>query len=215
MLTFAIGDVHGSFHSLRRLLLKCAAHESSRAHKFIFLGDYIDRGPDSREVVEFLIRFQFLNPSRVICLCGNHEDALLRKRTASDLTLWLANGGVSTLASYNVISPDELPKKHIDWFRSLPTFHDDGKRFFVHAGAAPDRALAAQLRHDLLWIREPFLSSKNDFGRLVVHGHTSVPGLPDLRSNRLNLDTGAVFGGPLSAAVFDDESVSPLGYLQI
>jgi serine/threonine protein phosphatase 1 len=99
--------------------------------------------------------------------------------------------------------------------RSLRLSYDDGRRFFVHAGIDPERPLDAQDDFDLVWIREPFLSDGRDYGRLVVHGHTPLPdGTPDLRSNRLNLDTGAGFGGPLTAAVFSDDSTPPIGFLQ-
>jgi len=96
----------------------------------------------------------------------------------------------------------------------VPTFHDDGKRFFVHAGVHPARPLDQQDEHDLLWIRKPFLSSEKDFSRLVVHGHTpTTNGLPDQRRNRLNIDTGAVFGRPLTAAAFIDETIEPVKFL--
>ena len=104
---------------------------------------------------------------------------------------------------------------HVDWLRALPLSYDDGRRFFVHAGVNPGAPLDAQDDFDLLWIREPFLSHGGDYGRLIVHGHTPLAdGIPDLRGNRLNLDTGAVFGGPLTAAVFDDAQTEPIGFLQ-
>lgn len=92
--------------------------------------------------------------------------------------------------------------------------HDDGMRFFVHAGVHPDRPLDQQNEHDLLWIRKPFLTSTEDFGRLVVHGHTPTEnGVPDQRPNRLNIDTGAVYGRGLTAAVFIDETIRPVKFL--
>jgi serine/threonine protein phosphatase 1 len=127
---------------------------------------------------------------------------------------WLRNGGTATLYSYRVPGPIQLPRQHIEWFRSLPTFHDDGKRFFVHAGVHPARPLDQQDEHDLLWIREPFLSSGKDFGRLIVHGHTPIPsGVPDQRPNRQNIDTGAVYGRALTAAVFIDDNIEPVRFL--
>jgi serine/threonine protein phosphatase 1 len=99
--------------------------------------------------------------------------------------------------------------------RALRLSYDDGRRFFVHAGVDPRKPLAEQEAVDMLWIREPFLSDTRGYGRLVVHGHTPMTaGAPDLRGNRLNLDTGAVFGGPLSAAAFDDTQTAPLVFLQ-
>jgi serine/threonine protein phosphatase 1 len=99
--------------------------------------------------------------------------------------------------------------------RSLPVGYDDGRRLFVHAGIDPERPLADQDRSDLIWIREPFLSAIGDYGRLVVHGHTPLESdRPDVRSNRVNIDTGAVFGGPLTAAVFAEGEVKPVAFLQ-
>ena len=95
------------------------------------------------------------------------------------------------------------------------THHDDGRRFFVHAGIDPARPLDRQNRHDLLWMREPFLSDPRDYGRFIVHGHTPIKGgQPDLRVNRVNIDTAAVLGGPLTAAVFDEVQTAPIGFLQ-
>lgn len=215
MLTFAIGDIHGCSRLLEQLVAKCADLGNGRKSKYVFLGDYIDRGPDSRGAIDFLIRFQSIDPDRTICLCGNHEDFLLRNYSPDDLTLWIDNGGASTLESYSVNSPGELPASHINWLRDLPAYHDDGKRFFVHAGISPERPLNSQRRDDLLWIREPFLSSTKQYERLIVHGHTPTAGnLPDLKANRLSVDTGAVFGGPLTAAVFDDSRLEPVTFVK-
>src|ERR1700689_3981861 len=129
--------------------------------------------------------------------------------------LWLAQGGLATLESYRVTEPRDLPRAHVDWLRALPLSHDDGRRFFVHAGVNPGTPLEAQDHYDLLWIREPFLSHRGDYGRLIVHGHTPLAdGVPDLRDNRLNLDTGAVFGGGAPAAVFDHAQTDPIGFQQ-
>jgi serine/threonine protein phosphatase 1 len=103
----------------------------------------------------------------------------------------------------------------VAWLRALRLHYDDGKRFFVHAGIDPDKPLDAQSDHDLIWIREPFLSDARDHGRLIVHGHTpQSDGMPDFRGNRLNLDTGAVYGRALTAAAFGNGRRNPLGYLQ-
>ena len=108
-----------------------------------------------------------------------------------------------------------MPGAHVHWLRSLPLSYDDGRRFFVHAGIDPDKRFNAQQDHDLFWIREPFLSDRRDHGRLIVHGHTPINGRkPDLRANRLNIDTGAVFGGPLTAAVFGDAEIKPITFVQ-
>jgi serine/threonine protein phosphatase 1 len=213
--TYAIGDVHGCLDQLQRLVELCERDAGAQKIKFVFLGDYIDRGPDSRGVVEFLIDLQTWSPDEIVCLMGNHEAMLLAAiDDEANEPHWLRNGGGETLDSYRTPSPVDIPRKHIEWLRSLPKSHDDGIRFFVHAGVHPDRPLDQQNEHDLLWIREPFLSSTKNFGRLVVHGHTPLPdGVPDQRPNRLNIDTGAVYGRALTAAVFTDETTAPERFL--
>ncbi len=212
---YAIGDVHGCLELLQRLVGLCARDTGDEEPIFVFLGDYVDRGPDSRGVIDFLIDLQTRLPDQVICLKGNHEDLLLAAFDyEGNEQNWLRNGGIQTLESYRIVTPIDIPLQHIAWLGALPAFHDDGKRFFVHAGVHPSRPLDRQDEHDLLWIREPFLSSDKDFGRLVVHGHTpTASGLADQRANRLNLDTGAVYGRALTAAVFDDEVTAPLRLL--
>ncbi len=183
---------------------------------FVFLGDYIDRGPESSGVIRYVIDLQSRLRDRVIALKGNHEEIALGVvdgTTPADY--WFAQGGAATLRSYGVDSAQALPGAHVDWLRSLPLSYDDGRRFFVNAGIDPEKPLDAQHQRDLLWIREPFLSDERDYGRLIVHGHTpSATGTPDLRSNRLNVDTGAVFGGPLTAAVFVAAETKPIAFLQ-
>jgi diadenosine tetraphosphatase ApaH/serine/threonine PP2A family protein phosphatase len=220
----AIGDVHGQVRKLELLLGLCEAQVGPDA-RLIFIGDYVDRGPDSQAVVTLLIDLQRRKPSQVLCLPGNHEAVVLaaaqnrmhRLPGGIDTAAWLSpqGGGLQTLESYGVQHASQLPREHLDWMGTLPLFYDDGKRFFAHAGILPGRALAEQEEDDLLWIREPFLSYSGSFyGRLVVHGHTPIAArVPDLRANRLNLDTGAGYDGPLTAAVFDDRTRDPLAFL--
>jgi serine/threonine protein phosphatase 1 len=151
------------------------------------------------------------------CLTGNHEDLALNAiDDPAEIDLWVVrNGGDKMLASYGVTRPSELPADHVAWLRALLTHHDDGLRFFVHAGIDPERPLDRQDRHDMLWMREPFLSDPRDFDRFIVHGHTPLRGgKPDLRTNRVNIDTAAVLGGPLTAAVFDESAAAPVEFLQ-
>ena len=213
-LTFAVGDIHGCLDKLDRLLAACAAHAGARPARYVFLGDYIDRGPHSRGVIDRLMAEQAAQPGTVVCLRGNHEQmAVDAHASARAVPLWLANNALSTLRNYDGrrISPE-----HLAWLNALPFCHDDGLRFFVHAGIDLTVPLAAQTPEVMVWMREPFLSDCDtvDCGRFIVHGHTPVPGgSPDLRRRRVNLDTAAVMGGPLTAAVFDDTQAPPLAFL--
>jgi serine/threonine protein phosphatase 1 len=215
-LTYAIGDIHGSLDKLERLLLRCEENAADRSFKFVFLGDYIDRGPQSAGVLDCLLNLHSRLGERVVVLKGNHEAMALDVIDGiTPLRLWFAQGGAETLVSYGDVRPGLLPSAHVDWLRNLRLSYDDGRRFFVHAGIDPEKPLDAQEEQHLLWIREPFLSDSRDYGRLIVHGHTPVmTGEPDFRGNRLNVDTGAVFGGPLTAAVFDEVSTPPLAFLR-
>ena len=213
-LIIAIGDIHGCRAMLASLLQRCFRYAGGRPTRLVFLGDYIDRGPDSRGVVETLIGLQHEMRDRVVCLRGNHEVLLLEALAKDDMGLWLFNGADTTLASYGVDHVAALPPEHLVWYAALKPSLDDGRRFFVHAGIDPDRPLDDQREHDLVWIREPFLSRERDYGRLIVHGHTPQrTGKPDLRRWRLNLDTAAVYGGRLTAAVFNDEQLGPIAFL--
>jgi serine/threonine protein phosphatase 1 len=214
--TYAVGDIHGCLDKLKSLIAACRQHADGRDMRLVFLGDYIDRGPESAGVVRFVLTLQTEAPDRVITLKGNHEAWAVGVADGDmQARIWLLNGGGATLRSYGVTDARELPPAHLQWMRSLRLTHDDGRRLFVHAGVDPRRPLDAQREEDLLWIREPFLDDDRDYGRLIVHGHTPLEdAVPDLRPNRLNLDTGAVFGGRLSAAVFDDAQTEPIAVLQ-
>jgi serine/threonine protein phosphatase 1 len=214
LLTFAIGDVHGCFDKLHSLLQFCDSARSGRAARYILIGDYIDRGPDTRRVVDLLMHKQLGRAGQFICLRGNHEQMLLaaarQDRSDRDLMGWWANGGEQTLDSYGCDDPSSLPASHLGWIGTLPLKVNDQKRLFVHAGIRPGISIAGQSEADLLWIREPFLSSEIPHNSFVVHGHTPTKsGLPDLRPNRVNIDTGACFGGELTAAAFTEEQVGP------
>lgn len=154
-----------------------------------------------------------------VCLRGNHEEMLIRAasgdRSDRDLMTWWGNGGEATLKSYGVDDPSDLPVEHLAWMRSLRRETSDDHRMFVHAGIRPGVPLSSQSDEDLLWIREPFLSSEEDHGILVVHGHTPTCNRqPDVRLNRVNIDTGACFGGPLTAAVFVRDEVLPMFFIE-
>jgi len=220
---YAIGDVHGRLDLLTRLHALIAADAADAPvdrRVIVYLGDYIDRGPDSRGVIESL-----LQPPRAgfehVHLFGNHEDFLLQFLEHAEVGLhWGAYGGLATLASYGVRPPsgfapfaadfetarralsDKMPSAHLDFLRGLKLTHTEGGYLFVHAGVKPGVALSDQQAEDLLWIRDEFLNSADDFGACVVHGHTIVE-TPEQHANRIAIDTGAFATGRLTALVLD------------
>lgn len=212
MLTFAIGDIHGCLAELDELLDRISRYPGVRpdSHRVVFLGDLVDRGPHSMEVVQRIMDMQAAAPSAVVALKGNHEDMI----TSDDREHWLSKGGDAALRSYQD-HPDVF-EDHKNWLRQLPTFFDDGLRYFVHAGVDPELPLERQDDKTRMWIRRPFLDAQADYGRLIVHGHShrhkvwTVAELP----NRIGVDTGCGFGGPLTAAVFNETTVRPIGYIR-
>ena len=161
---YAIGDVHGLLRALCRLIAECERDADGRPMRLVFIGDYIDRGPNSRGVVDYIMNLQSRLAENAICLMGNHEALALSAIDDLNTENWILNGGDMTLRSYGVSSALELPAAHVAWLRSLRLAFDDGLRFFVHAGINPAKPLDRQDRHDLLWIREPFLSVQPDYG---------------------------------------------------
>jgi serine/threonine protein phosphatase 1 len=130
-LTYAIGDIHGCLDKLRSLLLHCENHAGGRPVTFVFVGDYIDRGPQSCAVIDYLIDLKARHGERVVTLMGNHEAmALAVIDGVGPERLWFAQGGLATLASYGIAEPHELPRSHVDWLRALRLSYDDGARFF-------------------------------------------------------------------------------------
>jgi len=202
---YAIGDIHGEMALLdglhRRILDDAATRDGNKLA--VYLGDYIDRGPDSRGVVETLMAGALPFPS--VFLMGNHEDLCL----GADVRHWYANGGRQTEASYE----GPVPDAHKAWMRRLALSHRVGKWFFVHAGVDPRRALDDQDPETMLWIRGRFLDYAGPMpdGVTVVHGHTPTD-VPEIRANRIGIDTGACYGGALTCAVLTDRLE---GFLQV
>ncbi len=193
----AVGDIHGRLTKLTGLLAKIAPRSDDR---MVFLGDFVDRGPDSFEVVELITRFKEEFP-KTILLRGNHEDLIVSffmgNMSQNARELWQkTDGGDQTLASYR--RHGSYLKDHRDFYESLPFFWETEQYFFCHAGVRPGIALDKQKNSDLLEIREPFLSSREDFGKIIVHGHDIVE-KPTILPNRINIDTGAGRYGPLTA----------------
>lgn len=206
--TCVIGDIHGCHTSLTLLLHKVL----HRADTLVFLGDYVDRGSHSKEVVATVLSLQQTH-GRVITLMGNHDFLFLQYLTGQDDPLFLEVGGRQTLASYG-LSPstprDEIvrivPPAHLAFFRSLPLFWEDPHAIYVHAGLQPDRHLSQQTQQWCLWAREQFIHTAYDFGKPVVFGHTVFKD-PLLTSDRMGIDTGAVFGGRLTALLLPDREL--------
>lgn len=214
----AIGDIHGRHDLLAALLHRLdieLGEDRTGGRRLIVLGDFIDRGPDSRKVIDILRRGSEASP-RIKVLLGNHE-ALLLDAVAGDATAqrqWMKYGGVATLASYGLEPPrdgeagaafafrlaDRLGEDLIEWLRDLPLSVAYGDYFFCHAGIKPGVPLDRQARSDLLWIRNAFTGDGRDHGGIIVHGHSEVDAV-ELRPNRINLDTGAYRSGRLSAVV--------------
>ena len=217
---YAVGDIHGRDDLLEQLGLlihEDAYRRQAPRNVVVYLGDYVDRGGKSREVIERLLRAP-LPGFESVHLKGNHEDIMLR--FLDDIAVaptWLTYGGMETLESYGIEPPlpqappsellraqgllrQALPPAHVDFLRGLRMTHEEGDYAFVHAGVKPGVPLAAQREEDMLWIRDEFLTSQASFGRIVVHGH-SISRDPDVRQNRIGIDTGAFATGRLTAFV--------------
>ena len=206
---YAIGDIHGCLKALKDLMDKLPLQD---ADEVVFLGDYIDRGPDSNGVLDYLVKIR--KPTWHF-LRGNHEQLLLdwlghpSPLTASN---WLLNGGHQTLQSYvpkerldevrgegaHILLQSYIPHTHVEFLNALPLTHDTPDAFFCHAGINLDKPLDKQDADDLLWIRRKFIQDPRPTPKLVVHGHTPVEKV-DLSRDRINLDTGCVYGGYLTA----------------
>jgi serine/threonine protein phosphatase 1 len=196
----AIGDVHGCNGLLKQLLGRIAFDPS--ADTLVFVGDYLDRGPDVRGVIETLLALQEASP-HVICLKGNHEAMFLNYYLEGrGEELFLFNSGMSTLDSYGLSIAEArkgtgFPESHLRFLASLPVSYETDDYFFVHAGLRPGVPRSGQSPDDLLWIRHEFIESEEDFGRIVVFGHTPLPE-PLIEKNKIGIDTGAVYGGRLT-----------------
>ncbi|MCP4933438.1 MAG: serine/threonine protein phosphatase [bacterium] len=219
---YAIGDIHGCHDLLKILLDQIAAHDLTlpriETKILVFLGDYVDRGENSKAVIDILLN-NCPQGYETVFLKGNHEEMLLNalndKGTAG---FWLRNGGRQTIASYGfpgAVNHDEftqeqlmeefrgrLPQEHLAFLANLQLTYECGDYFFTHAGIHPDKPLDQQEERHLLWIRDPFLFSKEDFGKVIVHGHTPTRDVDNVK-NRIGIDTAAVYGGKLTALMLE------------
>jgi serine/threonine protein phosphatase 1 len=211
---YVVGDIHGRADLLRRLheqIEKDWRARPAERRLEIYLGDYVDRGPDSAAVIAMLRARA--ERCKVMALSGNHEAMLLRflDGRISDRE-WLDWGGAATALSYGVNPSREpilsaaisraVPLEHVRFLRALRSSFRYGPYFFAHAGVMPNRTLEEQVPDDLLWIRRPFLDHSGPFGAIVVHGHTPNSE-PEFRPNRINLDTGAYATHRLSCLRID------------
>jgi serine/threonine protein phosphatase 1 len=216
---YAIGDIHGQAALLDELLGMIERDGIGRpeTNVLVFIGDYVDRGSDSKNVVDQLLNLQ--SDFTAHFLRGNHDQALLDfLADPSSFAVWKEYGAEETLASYGVPSPgsDEdailrqtrdrlaqaLPASHRGFFETLKLSETIGDYFFAHAGVRPGTPLDQQETHDLMWIRDDFLNSRAAFGKIVVHGHTPT-NAPVVRRNRIGIDTGAYMTGRLTALVLE------------
>jgi serine/threonine protein phosphatase 1 len=208
--SYAIPDLHGRHDLLVAALDAVSARAAGESLTLVMLGDYVDKGPQSRQVIEALIDLQHSPPLgwRVICLKGNHDammvNAVRQPDTRGD---WIAKGGDTALASYGASRPDDtgvIPEQHLRWLDQLVLMHIDQHRLFVHAGVDPELPLDQQIERTLLWKRYPddFTAGYGD--RHVVHGHDRHREGPLLLAGRTNLDTMAWSTGRLVIGVFED-----------
>jgi serine/threonine protein phosphatase 1 len=217
---YAVGDIHGRNDLLLRMhdmILADAESVPDLRKVVVYLGDFIDRGDASREVIDMLLD-KPLPGFESVYLMGNHEEIMLVFLDDPSVgPNWFMNGGDATMYSYGVGHPkaagmedrfvrmrealkEKLPQRHLDFLRALKTYHIEGDYIFVHAGLRPGRPVEDQDRSDLMWIRDEFLSSDADLGGCVVHGHT-ISEKVQFRHNRIGIDTGAYYTGSLTCLV--------------
>ena len=209
MRTFAVGDIHGCLAKLEDLLQLI---DPQADDLLIFLGDYIDRGPASDRVIECLLDLS--QHIRCIFLKGNHEDMLLNfLGIGLDDRLYLANGGTATVECYlgPAVFPfsrrkfrSAIPRSHLDFLADLRPFFEDDRYIYVHAGIKPHLPLSQQDMHTLLWTRFEFMEQPTGLKKKVIFGHTHLPE-PFVREDKIGIDTGAVYGGPLTAIELPQE----------
>ncbi len=208
MRTIVIGDIHGCYDELKDLIetLETEGEYNKGIDKLVFLGDYIDRGDKSKQVIEFIRNLQ-MNNDNVIALMGNHEDMLLSYLDNGDEN-WEWNGHRSTLNSYDGFTKQF--HKDVKWIRTLPLYHEDEHCIYVHAGINPYKPMEEQDRFDLLWVREEFIYSMKEYYKKVIFGHTPTVHITEdtkpvcTFTGNIGIDTACVYGGALTALILDD-----------
>jgi len=201
--TYVIPDIHGRDDLLVRALDEINAHASGATGVIVTIGDYVDKGPQTRQVIERLL--PGIGGWRFVALKGNHDAMMVKGlRDPAKLAFWLEKGGDTALASYDG-DPAAVPQAHIAWLDRLQLVHLDAHRLYVHAGVDPEVTLDMQSERTLLWKRYPKDDSSGYGERHVVHGHDNDPEGPLLLAGRSNLDTAAWKTGRLTVGVFDDD----------
>lgn len=206
--SYVIPDLHGRHDLLIAALAAIAARAAGDPLTLITLGDYVDKGPQSRQVIEAMSALQRDPPAgwRVICLKGNHDQMMIEAvRKPDTRDFWMARGGDITLASYADAPDGGIPEAHVGWLETLALMHVDRHRVFIHAGVDSARPLDQQTERTLLWKRYPDNDADGYGDRHVVHGHDRIPDGPKLLPGRTNLDTMAWSTGRLVIGVFDDD----------
>ncbi|RJR40726.1 MAG: serine/threonine protein phosphatase [Deltaproteobacteria bacterium] len=212
---YAIGDIHGCLGHLEQLLDE--VQPDLEKDLLLFVGDYIDRGPDSRGVVDYVLRLRQTYPrGHIICLKGNHEAMFLDFLQGRDRERFLFNGGLRTLRDYWGANWDRLPRlllppEHEEFYQELQLYYETPDYIFVHGGLKPGVPLAEQQEEDLLWIRGEFIASVEDFGRPVIFGHTPFK-RPLIMPNKIGIDTGAVYGNFLTCLKLPEKEFFSKGH---
>ena len=194
---FVVGDIHGCLEILKRLMDTIPWNPFH--DRLIFIGDYIDRGEDPKGVVDYILALKSYSVS-VQCLIGNHEVMFLDYLKGNDQEQYLLKGGWRTVQSYKAADHEQkldVPPEHMTFYESLETFIELDKYYIVHAGFRPGVALDEQSLEDIVWIRDPFIQSRHDFGKRVIFGHTPFHE-PFIMDNKIGIDTGAVMGNRLT-----------------
>ena len=198
--TLIIGDIHGCLELLKRLMDRVKWQPDQ--DRLIFLGDYIDRGSDSKGVIDFLLELM-RESENIQCIIGNHESMFLDFLSGIDISTFLINGGENTLRSYYRKGETIIPPEHIQFLKELKILVELQDFYIVHAGLKPGLQIKDQCIDDMIWIREPFIYSKYDFGKKILFGHT-VFFDPLIMDNKIGLDTGAVYGNRLTCLELPD-----------